>query len=29
MIPQTTMSFPGVEDAAERRSIIEYLRRFR
>jgi cytochrome c2 len=29
MIPETTMSFPGVKNAAERRTIIEYLRRFR
>ena len=29
MIPETTMSFPGVKNAAERRAIIEYLRRFR
>jgi cytochrome c len=28
MIPETTMSFPGVKDPAERRSIIAYLRRF-
>ena len=25
----TTMSFPGVRDAAERRAVIDYLRRFR
>jgi cytochrome c len=29
MIPETTMSFPGVRNAAERRAIIEYLKRFR
>lgn len=29
MIPETTMSFPGVKNAAERREIIGYLRRFR
>ena len=29
MIPETTMSFPGVKSAAERRTIIEYLGRFR
>lgn len=29
MIPETTMSFPGVKSAAERRAIIEYLKRFR
>lgn len=29
MIPETTMSFPGVKNAAERRAIIDYLRRFR
>jgi cytochrome c len=29
MIPETTMSFPGVKNAAERRSIIDYLRRSR
>ena len=29
MIPETTMSFPGVKNAVERRAIIEYLRRFR
>lgn len=29
MIPDTTMSFPGVKDAAERRAIVEYLKRFR
>ena len=29
MIPETTMSFPGVRDPAERRAVIEYLRRFR
>jgi cytochrome c2 len=28
MIPETTMSFPGVRDPAERRAIIAYLRRF-
>lgn len=25
----TTMSFPGLRSAAERRTVIEYLRRFR
>jgi len=29
MIPETTMSAPGVKNAAERRAIIAYLRRFR
>lgn len=29
MIPETTMSFPGVKSAAERGAIIEYLKRFR
>lgn len=29
MIPETTMSFPGVRNAAERRAVIDYLRRFR
>ncbi len=29
MIPETTMSFPGVRNAAERRAIIEYLKRLR
>jgi cytochrome c len=29
MIPETTMSFPGVKNAAERRAIVEYLKRFR
>ena len=29
MLPATTMSFPGVRDAAERRAVIAYLRRFR
>lgn len=29
MLPETTMSFPGVKNAAERRAVIEYLRRFR
>src|SRR5262249_26438945 len=29
MIPETTMSFPGVRNPAERRAVIEYLRRFR
>jgi len=29
MLPDTTMSFPGVRDAAERRAVIEYLKRFR
>jgi cytochrome c2 len=29
MIPETTMSFPGVKNASERRAIIDYLRRFR
>jgi cytochrome c len=28
-IPETTMSFPGVKNPAERRVIVEYLRRFR
>lgn len=27
-IPGTTMSFPGLHDAAERRAVIDYLRRF-
>jgi cytochrome c len=29
MIPETTMSFPGVKNAAERRALVDYLRRFR
>jgi cytochrome c len=29
MIPETTMSFPGVRNADERRAVIGYLRRFR
>lgn len=29
MIPETTMSFPGVKNAAERRAVIGYLKRFR
>jgi cytochrome c2 len=29
MLPETTMSFPGVKSAAERRAVIEYLKRFR
>ena len=29
MLPETTMSFPGVRDAAERRAVIAYLRRSR
>jgi cytochrome c len=29
MIDGTTMSFPGLRDAAERRAVIGYLRRFR
>ena len=29
MIPETTMSFPGVKNAAERRAIVDYLRRAR
>jgi len=28
MLPETTMSFPGVKNAADRRTIIDYLRRF-
>lgn len=28
-IPGTTMSFPGMRSAAERRAVIDYLRRFR
>jgi len=28
-IPGTTMSFPGLRSAAERRAVIDYLRRFR
>ncbi len=29
MIPETTMSFPGVRNADERRAIIGYLRKYR
>lgn len=29
MIPETTMSFPGVRNAAERRAILDYLKRYR
>ena len=29
MIPETTMSFPGLRSAAERRAVIDYLKRFR
>lgn len=29
MVDGTTMSFPGLRNAAERRAVIEYLRRFR
>jgi cytochrome c len=29
MIPDTTMSFPGITSAAERRAVIDYLGRFR
>ena len=29
MLPETTMSFPGVRDPAERRALIAYLGRFR
>ena len=29
MIPETTMGFPGVRNADERRAIIAYLRKFR
>lgn len=29
MIPETTMGFPGLRNAAERRAVIAYLKRFR